>query len=76
MNTKMIKTQPKLRSRVQQTTRQRKSLKTILDRKREETILKEEINERRDEIRNEFPLTDSAVSKIQAVRERLATLTK
>ena len=76
MNTKMIKTQPKLRSRVQQNARQRKPLKTILDRKREETILEAEINERRDEIRKEFPLTNNAVSKIQAVRERLASLTK
>ena len=76
MNTKMIKTQPKLRARSQQFVRQRKPLKTILDKKREETIQKVEINERREEIRNEFPLTNNAVSKIQAVRERLASLTK
>ena len=72
----MIKTQPKLRARSQQSVRQRKPLKTILDKKREETIQKIEINERREEIRNEFPLTNNAVSKIQAVRERLASLTK
>ena len=76
MNTKMIKTQPKLRTRVQPEIRQRKPLKSILDQNREAMILKTEIKVRQAVIRAEFPLTDNAVSKIQAVRDRLALLSK
>ena len=72
----MIKTQPKLRTRVQPEIRQRKPLKSILDQNREAMILKDEITDRQAMIRAEFPLTNTAVLKIQAVRDRLASLSK